>query len=88
MTGIAVGGGDSSLVISSSADGQVRIWDLRFNFNVPCRVLKGHSNRVSSLYWDGHSDFHTASHDGRITFLLFFCSLIDLNYFFSILFTN
>ena len=65
ITGIAVGGGDNSLVVSSSADGQVRLWDLRFNVNVPCRVLKGHSNRISSLCWDGRSDFHTASHDGN-----------------------
>ena len=42
----------------------MRLWDLRFNVNVPCRVLKGHSNRISSLCWDGRSDFHTASHDG------------------------
>jgi len=66
VTSIAIGGWDNSLVISTSADGFVRIWDLRFNFNVPCRILKGHTNRITSLCWDGRNDFHSASHDGTV----------------------
>lgn len=66
VTAIAVGGGDNSLVISTSADGVVRLWDRRYDVNVPCCVTQGHSNRITSIAWNGVDEFHTASHDGTV----------------------
>ena len=66
ITAIAVGGGDSSLVVSTSADGVVRIWDRRYDVNVPCSVTQGHSNRITAIGWNGVDEFHTASHDGTV----------------------
>jgi WD40 repeat protein len=66
ITALAVGGWDNSLVISASADGLLRIWDLRYDINAPCSILKGHSNRISSISWNGRNEFHTASHDGVV----------------------
>jgi hypothetical protein len=66
VTRIAVGGGDNSLVISTSADGVVRLWDRRYDVNVPCCVTQGHTNRITSLVWDGIGEFYTASHDGTV----------------------
>lgn len=66
ITAIAVGGGDNSLVISTSADGVVRLWDRRYDVNVPCCVTQGHSNRITSIAWNGVDEFHTASHDGTV----------------------
>jgi WD40 repeat protein len=66
ITAIAVGGGDNSLVISTSADGTVRLWDRRYDVNVPCSVSQGHSNRITAIAWNGVGEFHTASHDGTV----------------------
>eukprot|EP01034_Spumella_vulgaris_P021442 gene21442-27474_t len=66
ITDITVGGWDNTLVVSASADGVLRLWDLRYDVNVPCSVLKGHSNRVSSLSWNGRDEFYSASHDGTV----------------------
>jgi WD40 repeat protein len=66
VTAIAVGGGDNSLVISTSADGTVRLWDRRYDVNVPCSVSQGHSNRITAIAWNGIGEFHTASHDGTV----------------------
>ena len=66
ITAIAVGGGDSSLVISTSADGVVRLWDRRYDVNVPCCVTQGHTNRITAIAWNGVNEFHTASHDGTV----------------------
>jgi WD40 repeat protein len=66
ITAIAVGGGDSSLVISTSADGVVRLWDRRYDVNVPCSISHGHSSRITSIAWNGTGEFHTASHDGTV----------------------
>lgn len=66
ITAIAVGGWDNSLVISSSADGLIRLWDLRYDVNVPCSVIKGHTNRITSIAWEGKDEFHTSSYDGTV----------------------
>lgn len=66
ITAIAVGGGDNSLVISTSADGVVRLWDRRYDVNVPCCVTQGHTNRITAIAWNGVNEFHTASHDGTV----------------------
>jgi WD40 repeat protein len=66
VTAIAVGGGDNSLVISTSADGVVRLWDRRYDVNVPFSVTHGHSSRITSIAWNGVGEFHTASHDGTV----------------------
>lgn len=66
ITAMTVGGLDNSLVISTSADGFIKIWDLRFDLNSPCSIIRGHSNRISTIQWNGRTDFHTASHDGTV----------------------
>ena len=66
ITAIAVGGSDNSLVISTSADGVVRLWDRRYDVNVPCCVTQGHTNRITAIAWNGVNEFHTASHDGTV----------------------
>ncbi|KAJ1440798.1 hypothetical protein B484DRAFT_443259, partial [Ochromonadaceae sp. CCMP2298] len=66
VTAIAVGGGDDSLVISTSADGVVRIWDRRYDVNTPSSVSQGHRSRITAIAWNGVDEFHTASHDGTV----------------------
>eukprot|EP00981_Chlorochromonas_danica_P010469 scaffold3243_cov173-Ochromonas_danica.AAC.2 len=67
ITDVALGGQDHSLVISASADGIVRLWDLRYDLHTPCSQIRAHKHRISRLVWsEAHSVFHTASHDGTV----------------------
>eukprot|EP01038_Epipyxis_sp_PR26KG_P009228 gene9228-12441_t len=52
VTDMAVGGGENSMLVSATADGVLRLWDLRHDFNVPCTILKGHNDRISNIVWN------------------------------------
>jgi WD40 repeat protein len=57
ITDVAVGGLDSSVVISTSADGIIKLWDLRSNLVTPYHtIMNGHyPNRITSLLWEDQS---------------------------------
>jgi WD40 repeat protein len=57
ITDISVGGLDSSVVISTSADGIIKLWDLRSNLVTPYHtIMNGHyPNRITSLLWENQS---------------------------------
>lgn len=63
---VAVGGWDSSLLISASADGEIRLWDLKYDLHNPCTTIAGHSDRITGILWNSQEEFHTASYDGTI----------------------
>jgi hypothetical protein len=54
ITDMAVGGLDQSLVISTSADGIIKLWDLRYNLMMPYQtIMNGHyPNRITSVIWE------------------------------------
>jgi hypothetical protein len=54
VTDMAVGGLDSSVVVSTSADGIIKLWDLRYNLMTPYQtIMNGHyPNRITSVIWD------------------------------------
>ena len=47
-----VGGHDNSLILAVSADGIMRMWDLRSDFSHPCRKMQGHKDAISSVHWN------------------------------------
>jgi WD40 repeat protein len=42
-------GENDSIITSGSADGEVRLWDLRFDSFNPSFFLSGHNNRITGL---------------------------------------
>ena len=62
-------GGTDNLIFAGSADGEVRMWDLRFDNVDPSLTFKGHTDRVSSLLIPGIKDrsmIVTSSLDGTV----------------------
>lgn len=53
---MSVGGLDNSLVVAGSADGVIRLWDVRFDIFSPSQQLNGHSNTVMSINWNVRCD--------------------------------
>lgn len=66
LTDVVAGGWDNSLIISSSADGFIKMWDLRYDLHKPCHSIHGHSSRISSMVWNGNKEFFTSSYDGTV----------------------
>lgn len=66
VTDMAVGGQDNTLVISTTADGMVKLWDLRYDVHAPCSEIRAHKHRISSVIWSDRAAFHTASYDGTV----------------------
>lgn len=73
VTGLSVGGRDSSLLLSSSAEGLIRMWDLAYDLHSPCRLpdpdpYHRHTDRVTAMHWNSNEEhcFYTASHDGTV----------------------
>ena len=63
---IVVGGIDNTIILSSSADGLIRSWDRRYSMIHPRATIVAHSDRVTSLLWNGREDIYTSSLDGSI----------------------
>ncbi|RYH22658.1 hypothetical protein EON65_18900 [archaeon] len=66
VTDIAVGGQDNTLVISTTADGVIKLWDLRYDVHAPCSEIRAHRQRISQVLWTDRAAFHTASYDGTV----------------------
>jgi hypothetical protein len=63
---VVVGGWDNALVISASADGQLRMWDLKYDLHNPCTTIDAHRDRVTSILWNNQEEFYTSSYDGFV----------------------
>jgi WD40 repeat protein len=66
ITEVVTGGWDNSLVMSASADGYIRVWDLRYDLQNPVNNFLAHSGRISSMVWNGRKEFFSASYDGTV----------------------
>jgi hypothetical protein len=63
---VVVGGWDNSLVISASADGEIRLWDLKYDLHNPCTTINAHRDRITSILWNNQEEFYTSSFDGSV----------------------
>jgi hypothetical protein len=66
LTDVVAGGWDNSLIIATSADGFIKMWDMRYDLQTPCHSIHGHNRRVSSVIWNGGKEFYTSSYDGTV----------------------
>lgn len=67
ITDMIVGGWDNTVVLSTSADGFIKLWDLRYDIHAPCTMVKGHTGRIVSIQWKaGQESFVTAGDDGIV----------------------
>jgi WD40 repeat protein len=69
ITSITIGGIDNSLIVSCAADGDIRVWDLRYDFTRPCQMLRGHTNAVTSVHWSvADNRLRSGSLDGSLRY--------------------
>jgi WD40 repeat protein len=67
LTEVVVGGWENSLIISGSAHGELRLWDLRYDLHHPCTTIAAaHDDRITSIVWNSPEEFYTTSFDGSI----------------------
>ena len=59
ITHLVVGGLDNTIILSSTANGLIHSWDLRYSMTIPRVTIAAHSDRVTSLLWSqGPSSHH------------------------------
>ena len=75
ITHVVVGGLDNTIILSSTANGLIHSWDLRYSMTIPRVTIAAHSDRVTSLLWSqGPSSHH---HGGSSSSSSIYSSSLD-----------